>query len=108
MIKKADTYVREFVDTLNEFKIKSVKTEKEDFVDTVIDICQRLIMEIEEIMLKRKATSDLAFEAVVKEQDQKWKAIVRRLAKRELPFDVHPDAFLKVWGQFHTNMMKHG
>ena len=107
MIKKADAYVQEFIDILDGLKVKGVKTEKEDFVDTIIFICKQLVMEIKEIMLSRRATSDSAFMAVVKEQDQKWKAIARRLAKIELPFNTHPDAFQKVWGQFQSNMMKH-
>ena len=113
MIKKADAYVQDFVikyeEILSDLEPSDsfANDEKVAFVDTVIFICDRLIAEVKEIVEMRHAKSELAFTAVIKEQDQKWKAIVRRLAKNELPFNIHPDAFQKVWNQFHSNMMKH-
>jgi len=114
MIKKADDYARDFVikyeEILSDIEpgVSFCDAEKKALIDTVVFICQQLVMEIKEIMLMRKATSDSAFMAVVKEQDRKWRAIVRRLAKKELPFNINPDAFQKIWSQFHSNMMKHG
>jgi len=110
MVKKADAYVLEFLDVykgklLNKKRVGSLSI-KEAFVDSVTTICTRLIMEVKEIMKMRKATSDLAFTAVIKEQNQKWRAIARRLGDKKLPFNAHPDSFQIVWDQFKTQMMK--
>ena len=111
MVKKADVYVEEFM-----VMYKEILTQKERigplitknaFVDTAMFICNRLIAEVKEIAEMRHAKSDLAFTAIIKEQDRKWKAIARRLNDKKLPFNAHPDAFQIVWNQFHSNMMKH-
>jgi len=113
MIKKADDYTRDFVIKYEEILsdialgVPFHDAEKKAFIDTVIFICNRLIAEIKEIAEMRHAKSDLALMAIVKEQDQKWKAVARRLYAKKLSFDVHSDAFQIVWNQFKTQF-KHG
>ena len=106
MIKKADVYVQEFMDVFEEKK--ECKVAEDALRDTVIEICQRLIEEVKEIMLMRKAISDTAFEAVIKEQDRKWKAIIRRLDPNKFPLNINPKAFQLVWAFFKVEMMKNG
>jgi predicted TIM-barrel fold metal-dependent hydrolase len=105
MVKKADIYVQEFTAAYSSL-ISTGHDERKAFVDTIVIICNRLITEVKEIMLMRKATSDMAFEAVIKEQDKKWQAIVRRLDAMQLPFSAQLDAFQMVWGTFRTQMEK--
>jgi len=55
-----------------------------DKTDALIAICHDLFFEITDIMLNRRAQSDLALLAVLREQDQKWIAILRRLNDSEI------------------------
>ena len=116
MIKKADVYVQEFMEVFKENvegkiheltgldAIKNMEkqkaNEKEALITTVLLICQRLIMEINDIADMRHAKSVMAMEAIVKEQERKWTAIVRRLDIDKLPMLPSPDSFQIVWGQF--------
>ncbi len=114
MIKKADVFVEEFMVIFNENEVGKLqrkdddtlerleltaKDKKDALVTAALSICQRLIGEIKDIADMRRAKSDIALEAIVKEQDRKWKAIVRRLDGDKLPLIPHPDAFQMVWGQ---------
>lgn len=80
--------------------------EKKALTNTVILICQRLITEVKEIGLARKAHCNSAWEAIVKEQNRKWVAIVRRLDHDKLPLIPQPDAFQVVWDHFKVEVIK--
>ncbi len=97
MIKKADVFVQEFMEV---FDANKTTGEKAAVITAVIFICQRLIEEIKEIADMRRAESVIALEAIVKEQDRKWKAVVRRLDPDKLPLVPEPEAFQIVWGQY--------
>lgn len=106
MIKKADIYAQEFMGVFEEKKM--CKDAEDALRETIVEICNRLIMEVKEIMIMRKATSDIAFEAVIKEQDRKWKAVIRRLDPNKFPLNINPEAFILLWGMFKVEMMKDG
>lgn len=45
--------------------------------DELIDIATAMVLETKEIALKRSIKSDSAMAAILREQDDKWKAFVR-------------------------------
>ena len=92
---KADKYAEMFME---EYKTQLVtENENDATTNAIIKICWRLAQEIRDIGLSRKANCDSAWLAILKEQNQKWRAIVRRLDKDRLSFLPNPDAFQIVW-----------
>ena len=75
----------------------ATEDEREACISAAVIICLRLIQEIKNIGLARKANCDSAWEAILKEQNQKWRAIVRRLDKYRLPFLPKLESFQIVW-----------
>ena len=53
-------------------------------LDAMMAICRDLMLESKELIEKRKAASGAAIEACVREQNQKWLAIVRLLPNEPL------------------------
>ena len=53
-------------------------------LDAMMAICRDLMLESRELIEKRKATTGAAIEACVREQNQKWLAIVRLLPDQPL------------------------
>ena len=96
---KADEYVESFMEVYK-CQLADNRDERKACIDTIIIICQRLVIEAKAICLARKANCDSAWEAIIKEQNQKWRAIVRRLDTDRLPLRPSPDAFLEVWETF--------
>ena len=82
--------------------------EKKALITTVILICQNLIAEVKEIGLMRKAHCDSAWKAIIKEQNRKWVAIVRRLDFDRLVLIPQSDAFQTVWEHFKNEINKNG
>lgn len=106
MILKADDYVRDFM-KMYEVELERRIDIQEALVDPVILICRRLIVEFKEIGILRKAQCNEAWDAILKEQDRKWKAIVRRLPNG-LDEVVNSDAFINVWEHFKNEVDKNG
>jgi len=109
---KADAYANLFMET---YEDQLRKHEGDDqavkhvaCVDTIIHICKKMIMEIKEIGVGRKVHCDSAFEAIIREQNQKWRAIVKRLQQYRhiLPLIPSPLAFQKVWDAFKQDIDK--
>lgn len=103
---KANDYVNLFVET---YKEELRKQEGDDqaakdmaCVDTIILICRKMIVEVKDIGVGRKANCNSAWEAILREQNQKWWAIVNRLQQYRhiLPLIPSPHAFQKVWDAF--------
>lgn len=80
--------------------------EEKALTNTVILICRRLIAEVKEIGLTRKARCHSAWEAIVKEQNRKWSAIVKRLDHDKLVLIPQSDAFQTVWDHFKVEVIK--
>ena len=103
---KADDYANLFMQTYEDLLHKREGREQADkdtaCIDTIIIICHKMIGEIKDIGDKRKAHCASAWEAILKEQNQKWRAIAKRLQKQRhiLSLIPGPDAFQKVWDSF--------
>lgn len=105
-MKNADAYASDFMLVYEEFVFKMGVDKKKALTDTVIFICRRLVEEVGEIGSARKAYCDSAWKAIVKEQNQKWVAIVRRLDLDKLPLLPQADAFQTVWDHFKVETLK--
>ncbi len=104
---KADKYAEEFMEIYkSQLSIDAKGDKKAACISATIVICQHLIYEIKDIGLARKAYCDLAWEAIFKEQSQKWRAIVRRLDKDRLPFLPKLESFQIIWETFKEESRK--
>ncbi len=104
-MKKAKEYVEDFMGI---YKAESqFGDERKAITTTVILICQRLITEVKEIGLTRKAHCDSAWQAIISEQNRKWVAIVKRLDFDKLVLIPQSDAFQTVWDHFKVEMIIH-
>lgn len=75
-------------------------------VDSIIIICRKMILEVKELGVARKAHCNSAWEAIIREQNQKWRAIVNRLQqyRDQLPLIPSPHSFQKVWDTFKEDL----
>ena len=109
---KADAYANLFMQTYEEQLRKQEDRDQAAkdtaCIDTIIHICHKMIMEVKELGVKRKANCNSAWEAIIREQNQKWQAIVRRLQQYRhlLPLIPSPLSFQKVWNTFKQDIDK--
>jgi len=102
----ANLYLKTYEDQLHMAEGREQSDKDAAAVDSIIIVCQKMILEIKDIGVQRKAHCASAWDAIIREQNQKWRAVVRRLQQHRdsLPLIPSPHAFQKVWDVFKEDI----